>query len=307
MYAFLNLRRTISLMLMFFCATLFAQDVEKKPSIGDEIYQEYQQNGIDNAIQKYQELKANNPSEYHWDEWELNRIGYMLMEEGDHDAAEKVFRLNMEEYPDAANPRDSFADYLLEKGDKEQAKKYLQEAISLGEKNDLEEEQSILMGSRAKLARLENKDRQLDFLLGNWDVDSNNFEDGMETGALSGKDEFLYNEDSTMVSVIHRNEADEIIGQRIIVYDPMDEAYDMAFINGEYPMGIETSSIKVKELGEGKHEFMEEYTNRNGEKKKMKHELVMAPNGEIEWLIFESGDTEQDWKKVYVMNMKKRN
>ncbi len=46
-----------------------------------------------------------------------------MMEDKDLETAEAVFKTQIEEYPEQANPYDSYGDLLLEKGEKEKAKK----------------------------------------------------------------------------------------------------------------------------------------------------------------------------------------
>ena len=54
----------------------------------------------------------------------LNLLGYkLMMEDKDLETAEAVFKTQIEEYPEQANPYDSYGDLLLEKGEKEKAKK----------------------------------------------------------------------------------------------------------------------------------------------------------------------------------------
>ncbi|QED37553.1 DUF1579 domain-containing protein [Antarcticibacterium arcticum] len=303
-----NLPRLLGVLFLCFSISGFAQNTEKKKSAGDAVYQEYQQNGIDSALKKYGELKSKS-GEYTLTEWELNRIGYqIMMDDEDLEAAEKIFSLNMKEYPQAANPRDSYADYLIEKGDTEGAKKYLKESIAIAEKSDKEDEQTrIFMGSKAKLAKLENKHKQLDFLVGNWNLNSTMFTNGVESGKETGTDEVVYEEASSLITINHKNSNGDIIGKRMMVYDPIDEAYDVVYINTMAPMGIENSRIKIKEAGDNKLELVETYTDRKGEKKKMRHEINKKENNKLDWVIFESGANEQEWKKVYAMNMEKRN
>ena len=294
--------------LFFLCFSTLAVAQETKIYVGDAVYQEYKQNGIESALQKYSELKSKT-SEYNLTEWELNRIGYqIMMDDKDLESAEKIFSLNMKEYPQAANPRDSYADYLIEKGDMEGAKKYLRESIAIAEKSDKEDEQTrILQGSKAKLAKLENKHRQLDFLVGKWDLTSTNFTNGEEAGKETGIDEVVYDEASSLITINHKNSNGEIMGKRMMMYDPMDESFDVVYINTQTPMGIESSEIKIKEAGENKLELVEAYTTRKGEKKKMRHEINKSEANKLDWVIYESGANEQEWKKVYAMNMVKKN
>ncbi|CAM4255042.1 hypothetical protein [Gillisia limnaea] len=303
-----NLPRLIGLFLLCFSVTAFAQDTQTKKSIGDAVYQEYKQNGTDSALKTYSQLKSKT-GEYNLTEWELNRIGYqIMMDDKDLVSAEKIFSLNMKEYPQAANPRDSYADYLIEKGDPEGAKKYLKESIAIAEKSDNEDEQTrILQGSKAKLAQLENKHKQLNFLVGNWSLNSTNFTNGVEAGKNTGTDEVVYDEASSLITINHKNSNGEITAKRMMVYDPIDEGYDMAYINTLAPMGIETSFIKINEVGDNKLELMETYNNQKGEKKKMKHEINKNDTNKLDWVIFEPGAKGQEWKKVYAMKMEKKN
>jgi len=303
-----KLHKLIGLLFLCFSIAGFAQETQKKKSIGDAVYQEYEQNGIDKALQKYNDLKSKS-DEYTLTEWELNRIGYQIMlDDKDLVSAEKIFSLNMKEYPQAANPRDSYADYLIEKGDPEAAKKYLKESIALAEKSDKEDEQTrILQSSKAKLAQLEDKHKQLNFLVGTWNLNSTYYTNGEQAGKETGTDEIVFDEASSLITVNHRNSNGEIIGKRMMVYDPIDEGYDMVYINAATPMGIEKSLIKINEVGDNKLELMETYTNRKGEKKKMRHEINKNNPNKLDWVIFESAGNEQEWKKVYAMNMEKKN
>ena len=294
--------------LFFLCFTSITLAQETKKSAGDAVYQEYKQNGIESALKKYSGLKSKS-SEYDLTEWELNRIGYqIMMDDKDLESAEKIFSLNMKEYPQAANPRDSYADYLIEKGDMEGAKKYLKESVAIAEKSEKEDEQTrILLGSKAKLAKLENKHRQLDFLVGNWDLTSTNFTNGVEAGKETGIDEVVFDEASSLITINHKNSNGEIMGKRMMMYDPMDESFDAVYINTLTPMGMETSEIKIKEAGDNKLELMEAFTTRKGEKKKMRHEINKSDANKLDWVIYESGADEKEWKKVYAMNMQKKN
>ena len=303
MYAQFNFRTIMSVMLICFVTTAFGQDAEKKNSIGDAVYQEYKQNGINLALDKYRELKTN--KDYVVNEWELNRVGYQIMQEdGDLNAAEKVFKLNMQEYPEAPNPMDSYADYLIEKGNPEEAKKYLEKAISQMEKNNKDEEKGLLKASRAKLAKLENKHQQLDFLVGNWDVESTNYQ-GIGAGNYSGTDEYVKDESADMVIVNHKNPQGKVMAKRIMVYDAVNDEYDVAYIETTAPMGIEVSTLKLKDLGNGKYELIEEYVDEEGANKKNRHEIIKTGDKKVDWVIFEAGEN-QDWKKVYAMDMTKK-
>lgn len=296
----------MSLILMFLCSLTMGQEVKGKKAVGDVIYQEYKENGIDKALDKYSQLKSSNSKEYELTEWELNRIGYRLMEEGDMEGAERIFKLNMEEYPKAANPRDSYADYLIMMGDNEGAKKYFRESISIAEKSTREDEKPVMRGSKSKLAKLENKHKQFDFLIGKWDVVATSFNEGIGAGGFKGVDEIEQDEKSGVITIHHKNAQGEIEGKRLIVFDANEDVFDVAYIGMNAPMGIEHSTMKIKDLGNGKYQITENY-DEDGVKKIARHELQKNDNGELNWVVLEGGNEGKDWKKVYAMDFKKIN
>ncbi|MFD0975904.1 tetratricopeptide repeat protein [Salinimicrobium gaetbulicola] len=301
----INLPWYLSLIFIVFFISTNAQETDKA-SIGDVVYEEYQKNGIDKALAKYQKLKTNKADQYTWTEWELNRIGYRLMlDDKDMDAAQKVFKFNIEEYPNAANPYDSYADYLLEKGNKDEAKEYFKKSIAIAEKSEKEDEQTrIMAGSKSKLAKLEKKDRTFDFLVGDWNIDSQGFNEGKEGPQMKGKDKVTYDENANAFIIHHFGEDGNSEGIRVIAYDAIDDEYDVAYINPNNLQGIQVSSMKMKKLGDKKYEFMDHFTERTGEEVVLKHEIERISDNQMKWVIFEKTDND-DWQKVYAMNMSK--
>ncbi|WP_179018535.1 serine hydrolase domain-containing protein [Winogradskyella forsetii] len=68
------------------------------------------------AISFFQSKKTDTLN-YKISENDLNVLGYRLLNEDELDAALSVFKLNIEEHPNSANPYDSYGDALLMKGD----------------------------------------------------------------------------------------------------------------------------------------------------------------------------------------------
>lgn len=299
-----NIKWFMSFLFMCFFVAGHAQD-EEKASIGEAVYEEYQQNGIDQAISKYKDLKTNQADQYTWNEWELNKIGYQIMsEDKDMAAAEKIFKLNMEEYPDAANPYDSYGDYLLEKGNKEEAKEYFKKSIKVAEKSDREDEKTrIMSASKSKLAKLENKDKRLDFLVGDWNIDATGYNQGQEN-KMKGKDKVTYDENANAIIFHHFDDQNQSEGVRIMAYDAIDDEFDVAYINPNNLQGIQMSSMKMKDMGNNKYEFMDHYTERDGSEVELKHDVEKISDNQVKWVIFEKSD-EGNWQKVYAMDMKK--
>ena len=71
---------------------------------------------VDKGIAYYHEFKSDTTN-YDASEASINVLGYQLMGENHLDDALRVFKLNIDEHPNSANPYDSYGDALLEKGD----------------------------------------------------------------------------------------------------------------------------------------------------------------------------------------------
>ena len=221
------------------------------------------------------------------------------------EAAGKIFRLNMEEYPKAANPYDSYGDYLVEKGNEKEAKEYFKKSATLSQNSDDEWEKNTLYPmTRTKMARLEKKDKQMDFLLGNWNIDATAYEDGKEVTKMKTKDEIEFDEDTNSIVIHHFNEQNEPEGVRIITYDALDDEFHVAFFNSDRLRGIQVSKMKMKKLGDNHFEFMDTYTTRDGEEMSLKHEIKKISDNELDWVIMEESDN-KEWQRVYAMNMMK--
>ena len=93
------------------------------------------QDGVDAAIEKYRDLKAERPDDYDFSESRLNSLGYRLLGEGRVNAAVAVFRLNVEMFPDASNPYDSLAEAYMELGQRELAIKNYARSLELNVDN----------------------------------------------------------------------------------------------------------------------------------------------------------------------------
>lgn len=71
---------------------------------------------IDKGVAHYYEIKKDT-STYEVGEGNLNQLGYLLLQNGNLEESLRIFKLNIDEYPESANVYDSYGDALLEKGD----------------------------------------------------------------------------------------------------------------------------------------------------------------------------------------------
>ena len=188
---------------------------------------------------------------------------------------------------------------------KHEAKKYLKESIEMAKNSDSEDEKTrIFRGSTAKLARLEKEDQQLGFLTGDWNVQIVNYDKGKEVGKFDGKVMSEFNDNNNILTSKYVNSLGETVNQRILVYDAIDKTFDMAYIDPVEPLGINLSKVKIKKSGDNSFELMEDYTNREGEKKSAKHEIVKESDGKLMWTIYEQG-ADKNWEKAAVWTYNK--
>jgi CubicO group peptidase (beta-lactamase class C family) len=90
--------------------------------------------GLDATIALYHELKSSRPPEA-FDEYLLNQLGYRLLRAERVDEAIAIFRLNVEEYPDAWNPYDSLGEAYAAAGQRALAIESYERSVELNPEN----------------------------------------------------------------------------------------------------------------------------------------------------------------------------
>lgn len=88
------------------------------------------------AVRRYRALKRESPEEYHFDEWELNGLGYELLSRDRIEDAIEIFELNVEEYPQASNPFDSLGEAYMIAGETERAIQSYRKSLELDPANE---------------------------------------------------------------------------------------------------------------------------------------------------------------------------
>jgi len=296
-------RKLISLMLIFCGGLLLAQE-NNETALEEKLYEEYKSNGLEKAMKMYDKKKT---AEYESLQEPLNLLGYkLMMEDKDLETAEKVFLAQIEEYPQEANPYDSYGDLLLEKGENEKAKKQFKKAAQLAENiKDEDEKNQMKQASLSKLARLENKHRQLEFLAGDWNITQTGYNDGEAMEMPASTQSISYLPGESVLRMNHTKEDNNACCERIVAYNAMKDTYQMAYINAVNPNGVEISDINIKDKGNGKFEFIESYTE-NDQEKQAKHEIIKNDSDNIEWSVFLPKEGSTDWELVNNMKFKRK-
>ena len=104
---------------------------ETKKSIVEPLTYTIVEKGIDAAIEQYTELKTKQPDAYNFGENDLNMLGYQLMWRNMHEAAVKVHELNIQVYPQSANPYDSLGETYMASGNEELGIESYKKALSI--------------------------------------------------------------------------------------------------------------------------------------------------------------------------------
>jgi len=107
-------------------------------TLGEELSERYRADGIDSALEFYSELRERfyGQGAYNFGEDALNELGYELLGAEDTEGAIKIFTLNTEQFPDAANLWDSLAEGHMKAGHSELAIEYYTKALEMDPTND---------------------------------------------------------------------------------------------------------------------------------------------------------------------------
>jgi tetratricopeptide (TPR) repeat protein len=106
--------------------------------LGEELSGVFHAQGADSMVARYASLRERffARGAYDFGEGSLNELGYELLGAGDAAAALRVFRLNVEAYPQSANVYDSLAEALEQSGDRDEAIANYRKSLELDPKNE---------------------------------------------------------------------------------------------------------------------------------------------------------------------------
>jgi tetratricopeptide (TPR) repeat protein len=104
---------------------------EGKKPIAEVLTYTIMDKGIDSALDQYMQLKKDQPEGYNFGENELNMLGYQLLWRDMKQEAIEIFKMNVEAYPEVANPYDSLGEAYEAMGDDEQAIESYEKAVAI--------------------------------------------------------------------------------------------------------------------------------------------------------------------------------
>ena len=114
-------------------ATMTVQGPPPAPTPVEEFWKALrsQPGGVQKARAIYDASKKRDPKLVLFPEAELNAYGYQLLQDSDAKNAIDVFQMNVDEYPKSANTYDSLSDAYLAAGNRAEALKLAEKALSL--------------------------------------------------------------------------------------------------------------------------------------------------------------------------------
>lgn len=107
-----------------------------KKNLNPEMIRIIKKDGVEAAIERYQEIKKTEASSYSIVESAFNNLGYELMGRGMKEEALAIFKLNVEEYPEAWNVYDSLGETYFEMGNWKASKENYLKSIELNPLNE---------------------------------------------------------------------------------------------------------------------------------------------------------------------------
>lgn len=106
-------------------------------SIGRYLYDIILLQNVDKAIETYRRIsKSSSKNSFVFNEDELNNLGYQMIRENKLEEAIKLFKLNVEEYPESANVYDSLGEAYKENGQIELAIECYERVLELNANNN---------------------------------------------------------------------------------------------------------------------------------------------------------------------------
>lgn len=142
---------SLAAMLLLGAHSLVYAQSDKPKSAGDLLYSIIRNQGVEQAVQKYESLRAAPSGEYDLGEAELNKLGYKLLNDENLKAAAAIFELNVQAHPESVNVYDSQNDAFLRLGRYKEAAANYRKILEMLEKQDLPARQENLLRNKARI------------------------------------------------------------------------------------------------------------------------------------------------------------
>lgn len=108
----------------------------KAHALADHLGEIIDRDGVEAALARFVQLKAEKFGDYYVSEGQLNGLGYRYLGKDQLPAAIAIFKLNVELFPMSGNTHDSLGEALLKNGETTAAIAAYEQAVALDSKNE---------------------------------------------------------------------------------------------------------------------------------------------------------------------------
>ncbi len=119
------------------CPAFALMDYNTKDSPRQQLLKAILEKGYDNGVKPFLHSNQEHQDTSQIKEWEMNQVGYQLMNYRRYADAKKVLLANIKAFPQSANTYDSYAEACLRSGDQVSAKKYYAKAHARNANNEV--------------------------------------------------------------------------------------------------------------------------------------------------------------------------
>lgn len=139
-------------------------------SIAIDLLDVIEKEGLEAGMKHYDKIKEDD--NYGLDEMEVNNAGYQLMGNGKVKEAAAVFKLNIDAFPESFNAYDSYAEALLELGEKEKSIKNYKKSIEMnpGNQNGIDMLEKIGVNTGDLIKKVEISEKVLSSYVGKYNL-----------------------------------------------------------------------------------------------------------------------------------------
>jgi CubicO group peptidase (beta-lactamase class C family) len=137
-------------------------------SIAMKLKEAIDEDGPTTAMGVYEEMIKADPATYNLNEQEINNVGYHYLQNGDTESALRIFEVNKTAFPQSFNVYDSYAEALMESGNKEEAIANYQKSLELNPGNTNAVEKLTELGAAPETAAIEIDEATLESYTGTY-------------------------------------------------------------------------------------------------------------------------------------------
>ncbi len=140
------------------------------PHIAIRLKEIIDEEGVSDLTAKFDNLKKGGKDKYDFSETGINALGYYYLNRKEFPKAKTIFLLNIREYPEAFNVYDSYAEALMENGEKDLAIENYKKSIELNPGNTNGFEMLAKIGVKVEIPVFEVSDDILQSYIGTYEL-----------------------------------------------------------------------------------------------------------------------------------------